>query len=105
MGACLYLNLNAKTPPYYPFPPCEIYAEFNFQGIMFGYATDETDEAMPLTLVLSHKLNAKLHELRRNGILPWVRPDSKSQVTIEYAYEMGACVPKRVSASVSIELR
>jgi S-adenosylmethionine synthetase len=50
------------------------------QGIMFGYATDETEEAMPLTLVLSHKLNAKLHELRRNGTLPWARPDSKSQV-------------------------
>lgn len=48
---------------------------------MFGYATDETEEAMPLTLVLSHKLNSKLHELRRNGVLPWVRPDSKSQVT------------------------
>jgi S-adenosylmethionine synthetase len=64
------------------------------QGIMFGYATgkflsninfkilnvDETEEAMPLTLVLSHKLNAKLHELRRNGTLEWVRPDSKTQV-------------------------
>lgn len=47
---------------------------------MFGYATDETDEAMPLTLVLSHKLNEKLHKLRRNGILKWARPDSKSQV-------------------------
>jgi S-adenosylmethionine synthetase len=47
---------------------------------MFGYATDETEEAMPLTLILSHKLNAKLHALRRNGTLPWVRPDSKSQV-------------------------
>jgi S-adenosylmethionine synthetase len=82
------------------------------QGIMFGYATDETEEAMPLTLVLSHKLNAKLHELRRNGTLEWVRPDSKTQVTIEYSYENGACVPKRVhtvvvstqhSADVSIE--
>jgi S-adenosylmethionine synthetase len=47
---------------------------------MFGYATDETEEAMPLTLILSHKLNAKLHELRRNGTLAWARPDSKSQV-------------------------
>ncbi|KAI6218363.1 S-adenosylmethionine synthase [Aphelenchoides fujianensis] len=70
------------------------------QGIMFGYATDETEEAMPLTLILSHKLNAKLHELRRNGTLPWARPDSKSQVTIEYAYEQGACVPKRVHTIV-----
>ena len=70
------------------------------QGIMFGYATDETEEAMPLTLVLSHKINAKLHELRRSGALSWVRPDSKSQVTIEYTYENGACVPKRVHTVV-----
>ena len=47
---------------------------------MFGYATDETEEAMPLTLVLAHRLNARLHELRRNGTLAWARPDSKSQV-------------------------
>lgn len=82
---------------------------------MFGYATDETDEAMPLTLILSHKLNAKLHELRRNGTFAWARPDSKSQVrttlshgpdvcdiqvTIEYSYEKGACVPKRVHTIV-----
>jgi S-adenosylmethionine synthetase len=70
------------------------------QGIMFGYATDETDEAMPLTLILSHKLNAKLHELRRDGTLAWARPDSKTQVTIEYSYEKGACVPKRVHTIV-----
>lgn len=49
---------------------------------MFGYATDETEEAMPLTLQLAHALNQKLHELRRNGELSWVRPDSKSQVNI-----------------------
>lgn len=49
---------------------------------MFGYATDETEEAMPLTLTLSHKLNARLHQLRRDGTLNWARPDSKSQVTI-----------------------
>lgn len=47
---------------------------------MFGYATDETEECMPLTIVLAHKLNAKLAELRRNGTLPWLRPDSKTQV-------------------------
>ncbi|CAB3409971.1 unnamed protein product [Caenorhabditis bovis] len=70
------------------------------QGIMFGYATDETEEAMPLTLLLSHKLNHKLHELRRNGQLGWVRPDSKSQVTIEYSSEGGACVPVRVHTVV-----
>lgn len=49
---------------------------------MFGYATDETEECMPLTIVLAHKLNAKLAELRRNGTLPWLRPDSKTQVSV-----------------------
>ena len=49
---------------------------------MFGYATDETPEAMPLTCLLSHQLNAKMAELRRNGTLPWLRPDSKTQVCI-----------------------
>jgi S-adenosylmethionine synthetase len=67
---------------------------------MFGYATDETEEAMPLTLMLAHKLNAKFHELRRNGTLKWARPDSKSQVTIEYIYDNGACVPRRVHTVV-----
>ena len=47
---------------------------------MFGYATDETDECMPLTIVLAHKLNQKLAELRCSGALPWLRPDSKAQV-------------------------
>lgn len=47
---------------------------------MFGYATDETEECMPLTVVLAHKLNAKMAELRRNGSVPWLRPDSKTQV-------------------------
>lgn len=47
---------------------------------MFGYATNETEECMPLTIVLAHKLNAKMAELRRNGTLPWLRPDSKTQV-------------------------
>lgn len=47
---------------------------------MFGYASDETEECMPLTVVLAHQLNAKLAELRRNGGLPWARPDSKTQV-------------------------
>ncbi|RCN53263.1 hypothetical protein ANCCAN_00323 [Ancylostoma caninum] len=70
------------------------------QGIMFGYATDETEEAMPLTLQLAHQLNAKLHALRRSGELEWARPDSKSQVTIEYKFEGGACVPMRVHTVV-----
>lgn len=65
------------------------------QGLMFGYATDETDECMPLTVVLAHKLNAKMAELRRNGGLPWARPDSKTQVTCAYRMEKGACVPVR----------
>lgn len=50
---------------------------------MFGYATDETEECMPLTIILAHKLNAKMAELRRNGSLPWLRPDSKTQVSVD----------------------
>jgi len=50
------------------------------QGLMFGYATDETSECMPLTVQLSHALNSKLAELRRNGQLDYLRPDSKTQV-------------------------
>ena len=51
------------------------------QGLMFGYATDETEEYMPLTVTLAHRLNARLSELRRNGTLSWLRPDSKTQVS------------------------
>ena len=50
------------------------------QGMMFGYATDETEELMPLSIMLAHKLNRRMADLRRNGELPWARPDSKSQV-------------------------
>jgi len=50
------------------------------QGLMFGYATDETEEYMPLTVMLAHKLNQKMAELRRSGVLWWARPDSKTQV-------------------------
>lgn len=70
------------------------------QGLMFGYATDETEECMPLTVVLAHKLNAKLAELRRSGVLSWARPDSKTQVTIEYRMQQGACTPVRVHTIV-----
>lgn len=70
------------------------------QGLMFGYATDETEECMPLTVVLAHKLNAKMAELRRSGELAWARPDSKTQVTCEYHLEQGACVPVRVHTVV-----
>lgn len=70
------------------------------QGLMFGYATNETEECMPLTVVLSHQLNAKIAQLRRSGELPWARPDSKTQVTIDYQYVKGACIPLRVHTVV-----
>ncbi len=47
---------------------------------MYGYATDETEELMPLTIMLAHKLNKELADRRKDGSLPWVRPDSKAQV-------------------------
>ncbi|SCZ98576.1 BZ3500_MvSof-1268-A1-R1_Chr3-1g05474 [Microbotryum saponariae] len=71
------------------------------QGIMFGYATNETEEMMPLTLMLSHKLNKKMADLRRSGELGWLRPDSKTQVTIEYEkLPNGAVKPLRVDTVV-----
>ncbi|XP_055299318.1 S-adenosylmethionine synthase [Sitodiplosis mosellana] len=70
------------------------------QGLMFGYATDETEECMPLTVVLAHRLNAKIAELRRSGEFWWARPDSKTQVTCEYLFDKGACIPKRVHTVV-----
>lgn len=53
---------------------------------MFGYATDETTESMPLTVVLAHKLNQKIAELRRDGTFWWARPDSKTQVRTTHIY-------------------
>lgn len=70
------------------------------QGIMFGYATDETAELLPLTVILSHKLNKALADARRSGALPWLRPDTKTQVTVEYKKEGGAVVPVRVDTVV-----
>jgi S-adenosylmethionine synthetase len=70
------------------------------QGIMFGYATDETPELFPLTIQLAHKLNAAMSAARRDGSLPWLRPDTKTQVTVEYKHDNGAVVPVRVHTIV-----
>lgn len=70
------------------------------QGIMFGYATDETPEKMPMTLMLAHKLNSAMSAARRDGTLGWLRPDSKTQVTVEYKKDGGATIPLRVDTIV-----
>lgn len=70
------------------------------QGIMFGYATDETPELFPLTIQLAHKLNRAMKDARKDGSLPWLRPDTKTQVTIEYAHDNGAVKPVRVDTVV-----
>ncbi|KAF5837245.1 S-adenosylmethionine synthase [Dunaliella salina] len=69
------------------------------QGHMFGYATDETPELMPLTHMIATNLGKKLTDVRKDGTCPWLRPDGKTQVTVEYKRDpecQGALVPKRV---------
>ncbi len=66
------------------------------QGLMFGYATKETSELMPLPILLSHRLVQRQAEVRRAGILPWLRPDAKSQVTIRYENKRPVAVEKVV---------
>jgi len=71
------------------------------QGIMFGYATDETEDCMPLTHSVATKLGKKLTDVRKNGDLWWLRPDGKTQVTIEYLQKAdGAVEPKKIHTVV-----
>jgi len=71
------------------------------QGIMFGYASDETEDCMPLTILIATRLGKKLTDVRKNGLLWWLRPDGKTQVTIEYKNnEDGSVEPLKIHTVV-----
>jgi S-adenosylmethionine synthetase len=67
------------------------------QGLMFGYATNETEELMPVSLIYTRNINLLLHKMRKHGVHRWIRPDSKTQVTVEYNDDM---VPVKVHTVV-----
>merc|ERR1712195_399781 len=71
------------------------------QGIMFGYASDETEDCMPLTHSMATRLGKKLTDVRKSGLLWWLRPDGKAQVTIEYLQKAdGSVEPKKIHTVV-----
>merc|ERR1739848_759392 len=71
------------------------------QGIMFGYASDETEDCMPLTILMATRLGKKLTDVRKSGLLWWLRPDGKTQVTIEYMQNAdGSVEPRKIHTVV-----
>merc|ERR1711998_700425 len=71
------------------------------QGIMFGYASDETEDCMPLTILIATRLGKKLTDVRKDGLLWWLRPDGKTQVTIEYLqHKDGTVEPLKIHTIV-----